>query len=611
MGDLYRSVEALRMTRSSEEFTMRRDIMKLKQRVLPFIRNTPSLLLFQIISSLFLLLITEGLSLVSGLLLGLEGKVTISSGDFAFLFTGWRGWLLIILGITTLLLYVAIDVNALLIYSNKLLEGEKASVWRCFAEGILSLRKYLNPRGLFIILYATLLSPVLGLGFSISLTSSLYIPRFISSVIENNPLLLSGLILLTLAMTVISVIYTFILHGALLRGQTMKEAGIASRKLIKSHWKNFLWEMFRFILTELAILVIGFVALFLLPLLLSVLLPIPEQVQQFVIIFFGFVFALYLMIFQLLLSPFLLTKTITLYKKYNGDEEQAYRRQPHPAVRVLIPVISALTVVLIAFVSILTVVYFDEAFPADIKPQIVAHRAGGSEAPENTVKGLEVASSLKAAGGEIDIQRTADGRYVVNHDNTFARVAGDSRASYEMTLEQIKQLRVDGEPVATLEEMLEASRGKLTLFVELKGETADRQMADDAVRIIKEMNMEKQTVIISLKYDILEYVEEKYPEMETGYLAFFSFGNIENTPFDYLALEEEIATDGAIDAIHQKNKKIMVWTVNDEDDIESFLLSDADMLITDAVSVSQNKKEALLLRGPHERMIDAVFKLLF
>ena len=35
------------------------------------------------------------------------------------------------------------------------------------------------------------------------------------------------------------------------------------------------------------------------------------------------------------------------------------------------------------------------------------------------------------------------------------------------------------------------------------------------------------------------------------------------------------------------------------------------MLITDAVSVSQNKKEALLLRGPHERMIDAVFKLLF
>ena len=177
-----------------------------------------------------------------------------------------------------------------------------------------------------------------------------------------------------------------------------------------------------------------------------------------------------------------------------------------------------------------------------------------------------------------------------------------------MTLEQVKQLRVDGEPVSTLEEMLEASRDKLILFVELKGETADRQMADDAVRIIKEMDMADQTVIISLKYDVLAYVEEKYPEMETGYLAFFSFGDIENTPFDYLALEEEIATPGAIDAIHDKGKKIMVWTVNDEDDIESFLLSDADMIITDEVKMSLEMKERLQNRDTADRIMDMIMQ---
>ena len=97
--------------------------------------------------------------------------------------------------------------------------------------------------------------------------------------------------------------------------------------------------------------------------------------------------------------------------------------------------------------------------------------------------------------------------------------------------------------------MLDASKDKVILFVELKGETADEQMADDAVRIIKEKGMQDQAVLISLKLDVLEYIEQKYPEMQTGYLAFISFGQIEDTPFDYLALEEEIATDDTIAAI--------------------------------------------------------------
>lgn len=175
-----------------------------------------------------------------------------------------------------------------------------------------------------------------------------------------------------------------------------------------------------------------------------------------------------------------------------------------------------------------------------------------------------------------------------------------------MTLEEVRQLRVDGEPVPTLEEMLDASRDRVTLFVELKGETADERMADDAVRIIKEMGMEKQAVLISLKYDVLAYIEENYPEMKTGYLAFFSFGNIENIPFDYFALEEEISTAEAIEAIHDKGKKVMVWTVNESDSIEHFLLSSADTIITDQVKESLKIKAELQNRTVAQRMIDDV-----
>ncbi len=159
---------------------------------------------------------------------------------------------------------------------------------------------------------------------------------------------------------------------------------------------------------------------------------------------------------------------------------------------------------------------------------------------------------------------------------------------------------MDGEPVPTLEEMLDASKDKAVLFVELKGESADNQMADDAVRIIKEKGMEDQAVLISLKYDVLEYVEQNYPEMLTGYLAFISFGQIEDTPFDYLALEEEISTDENIDAIHEKGKMVMVWTVNEEDDIEDFMTGDADAIITDSVKLAGEIKEQLSRRSPSE-----------
>lgn len=244
--------------------------------------------------------------------------------------------------------------------------------------------------------------------------------------------------------------------------------------------------------------------------------------------------------------------------------------------------------------------YFDEIFHTEISTEVFAHRAGGNEAPENTVKGIEVAYSLGAKGFEIDIQRTSDGYYVVNHDADFKRVAGVSKKPNEMTLSEVKKLRVDGEPVPTLEEMLDASRGKGILLVELKGETADNQMADDAVKIIKEKGMSDQAVLISLKYDVLEYIEQKHPEMLTGYLAFISFGRIENTPFDYLALEEEISTDDNIDVIHEKGKKVLVWTVNEEDDIEAFMNGDADAIITDSVKLSGEIKEELINRTPIE-----------
>ena len=40
-----------------------------------------------------------------------------------------------------------------------------------------------------------------------------------------------------------------------------------------------------------------------------------------------------------------------------------------------------------------------------------------------------------------------------------------------------------------------------------KGETADRQMADDTVKAVREYGMEDECVLISLKYELIDYIE--------------------------------------------------------------------------------------------------------
>ena len=195
---------------------------------------------------------------------------------------------------------------------------------------------------------------------------------------------------------------------------------------------------------------------------------------------------------------------------------------------------------------------------------------------------------------------------MINHDGTFKRVAGDSRKPEEMTLREVKKLSVNGETVPTYEEMLLASRNHLVLFVELKGNTADRKMADEAVQMVRMYGMEDSVVIISLEYDLIDYIEKTYPEIQTGFLTFASFGNTAGLNCDYIALEEESATTDAIRNIHNEGKKALVWTANEKESQKHFLCSDVDGIITDNVTQAVELMTQLGNRSDIDRMVDKI-----
>lgn len=277
----------------------------------------------------------------------------------------------------------------------------------------------------------------------------------------------------------------------------------------------------------------------------------------------------------------------------------------------------ALFFIAISITSIFSGVFFEQLFIEKIERKAVGHRGGGGFlVPENSLSSIAKSIDYGADFVEIDVQRTKDGFYIISHDKTFKRMAGENRKPIEMTVSEIKALDIgkfypgyEGERVPTIEELLDFCKGRIGVFVELKGETADEKMVDDMVSLIKERKMEKEMVLMSLDYKLMEYAEKNYKEMETGFTYFLAFGDLGSFRSSHLILEEEAATKKALKRIHAAGKKAVVWTVNKQSSMEKFIKEDVDAIITDDVKALAELIEREKEKGTLELLLEAFSKL--
>jgi glycerophosphoryl diester phosphodiesterase len=101
----------------------------------------------------------------------------------------------------------------------------------------------------------------------------------------------------------------------------------------------------------------------------------------------------------------------------------------------------------------------------------IAHRGGRVSAPENTVAAFARAVELGYSVLETDVHATSDDVLVVAHDPDFARVGGDRRPIAGMSAAEVGRIRLDGEPVPTLVELL-ASFPTSRFTIDLKADAA-------------------------------------------------------------------------------------------------------------------------------------------
>ena len=107
------------------------------------------------------------------------------------------------------------------------------------------------------------------------------------------------------------------------------------------------------------------------------------------------------------------------------------------------------------------------------RPLVLGHRGYRARFPENTLLAFREALAAGADGIECDLQKSADGRYVVIHDPRTGRVAGvRTWRSHAPALEHFAHWTSGTERrLSTLEELLGALPRGTYLDLELKEET--------------------------------------------------------------------------------------------------------------------------------------------
>lgn len=247
---------------------------------------------------------------------------------------------------------------------------------------------------------------------------------------------------------------------------------------------------------------------------------------------------------------------------------------------------------------------------------IVAHRAGSVFAPENTLLALDIAIKANAEYAEIDVQQSKDRKLIILHDTNFKRVAGVDKNVWDVNYDEIKTYNaanyysseLNKVKIPTLEEMIKRADGKIKLMIELKKNGYEYNIEEETINLIKKYNFENQCVVASMELNILHKVKELDKNIKTVYITPLAYGDYyEMDDVDMFSIEATFVNKEIIFKIHNQNKKVFAWTVNEDSSIRELLSLPIDGIITDNPELAKYYKT----QGVRDIFISDLMEIVF
>jgi glycerophosphoryl diester phosphodiesterase len=234
------------------------------------------------------------------------------------------------------------------------------------------------------------------------------------------------------------------------------------------------------------------------------------------------------------------------------------------------------------------------------RPRLIAHRGGGTLAPENTLAGLRMAASLGYRGVEFDVMLSADGTPVLIHDETLERTTSGRGRVADTSDAELARLDAGswhsapfaGEPLPSFGDAAELCQALgLWANVEIKPSVGyetetGRKVALEARELWSGL---PPPLLSSFSLEALTAAREAAPELPRGLL-------FDVPPADWLATCRRLQcvslhcsrkhfTPQLLAEAQAADIPLLLYTINDPDDAGELLRLGVSALFTDRLDL--------------------------
>ena len=229
------------------------------------------------------------------------------------------------------------------------------------------------------------------------------------------------------------------------------------------------------------------------------------------------------------------------------------------------------------------------------KPKMIAHRGMSGIELENTCSAFVAAGNRSYFGIETDVHRTADGQFIIIHDDNTKRVAGDEmiveKTCYE-TLRAIRLVDKDGAKgrkdllMPSLREYIRICKKYEKIAVlELKNHFRPADIVS-IIAIIREEEYLENTIFISFDLPNMICIRERLPEQKAQFLiSEYTDWLLETLQKEKLDLDIKYValTKERVDALHAAGIEVNCWTVDTLEDAQRMTEYGVDYITSNIV----------------------------